>query len=345
MRCRVLFIGLFFAAAAASFAQIDWRDDANRQLDYMLTNPVFREANVPMVHAISMLAVSPNAWIGNWEARLKEEVPHHFSFGAAAAAAAGYQFFNREDDEFDRFAFFGAPVFRMGGFELPFDMAVFGIYLPLERSDRDLIMKTIGFDFRYRVIRENDGFDIREGVDALWSVRSSWTAVPMISVGLGAAFGEYEENRTNKQQAYLDINCLVLGDTTLNARYQAYTYYASIQFSKRFAFWDTHFEPWAPTLFLEEQLLYVIPYVGMKLAIGYSGKFGDMDIVNVSDTCGNTRDPYKVRLSENNGMVVTPLVFGGLGIKMLRSVLINIGASYDLLHTIGGLQIFAGFAR
>ncbi|MDR2490393.1 MAG: hypothetical protein LBD20_03215, partial [Spirochaetaceae bacterium] len=342
---RFVFCTILFFSACSLFSQtFTWEEGIGLHLDENMENELFKDFAVPNVQALAMATIYPAAWIGNLYLA-EENWPGHFAVGLLGSLTADPKIFNRSD--INRIGAFAGLSFRIGGFDLPFDIGLAGIYTPAIKTDeRDIWILNIALDLRYRIIRENEGVDLFDGADSLWSVQGSWNHIPSLSFGMGAAYSHVGVNSMLYDMLFADQSAgVVIADTEIFIRLQSYSFWWSLHLSKKLVFWDTHSERDSVAIwYINEPIFYLIPYCGIKLALGSGIIFGTENATNIRGPAAPP-EVYTLHRKVNNGLSLSPIVYGGLGIKLFYAALINIGVSYDLIGNILGAQLTVGYSH
>jgi hypothetical protein len=308
-----------------------------------MENELFKDFAIPNVQALAMSTIYPSAWIGNLYLA-EENWPGHFAVGLLGSLSVDPKIFN--DGGINRIGAFAGLSFRIGGFDLPFDMGLAGIYTPpIHVDERDIWILNIALDLRYRIIRENEGVDLFDGAESLWTSQDSWNLIPSLSFGLGVAYSHVGVNSMLYDMLFADQTTgIVLADTEIFIRLQSYSLWWSIHLSKKLAFWDAYGEQDSVAIwYINEQIFYLIPYCGIKLALGNGIIFGTENATNIK--APGAPEVYTIHRKHDNGLSFSPVVYAGMGIKLFYAVLINIGVSYDLVGNILGAQLTAGYSH
>ena len=201
-------------------------------------------------------------------------------------------------------------------------------------------------DIRYRIIRENEGIDLFDGAESLWSVHDNWNLIPSLSFGIGAAYSHIGVNTMLDGMLFADVTGIVTADTEIFIRLQSYSLWWSIHLSKRIVFWDAFSERNDIAIwYIDEQAFYLIPYMGIRFAFGNGIIYGTENVTNIQGGPANPPEVFTLHQKEENGLSFSPVVYAGMGIKLFYAVLLNIGVSYDIVGGVLGAQFTAGYSR
>jgi hypothetical protein len=337
---KFLFSLFFIACPLVLFAQ-NWPSAVYEHLSENMNDELYRYFGLPEQSALAIAVVHPLSWIGNMAVNNElEDNPWHFYAGASASAATVTSRLSDflGDGPYTEFGAYVAPVVRIGGFVMPFDIGLSGISMSFLDGDDLTTVTNVAVDFRYQIIREGYGFDWFDSTDNLLHVIAGSPFIPAFSMGLGFGLFMLEKDSFFEQQLFDTL----AADADIKIKLESYVIYFSFQLSKHIWLGDFHSEHDMPVLFLNEPPIYLIPYLGLKLLLGTSRIRGIEHLTNMGSCELIVPAEYYAAQKHEDKLALRPIFYGGTGIKFFGAGLLNIGLSYDPRGDILGVVLSFG---
>jgi hypothetical protein len=311
---------------------------------------LFARSFEPMYSALA-LAAAPAAWIGNFIGSANDESVYHFYIGFQVAGTLGAAGRSANSDSWTNFGASALPFIRIGGLLLPFDFALGGMPLQLVAGDTQYNATELFFDFRYRVIQEETGFDLADTSDRLPQVLAETNAIPSVAIHGGLGYMTIEHRiftpKVAMSTAGAEVYPNVLGDADIAVTREYRSLFFGLQASKRIVIWNKWLEENA-MLMLNAPVFAIEPYIGIQCIWATSKTDGEAFADNMQSTISGVPTALpSLRIVETYDYSPTfqSQVYGGLALAFAGFVQINLGASYNFINSILGAMVSLGYRR